>query len=353
MLATDAISLAAELYPHKGKPISVVNRKHRPSDLEWWKNPPKRERTASIRHRAATRLYLAIAARAADTLISNSFPAIFQFKSGKPMMPDKGVVKVLLRDQLITHRYFDNELIFEFTKAGKAFLNPLELDKETADYSPRSTSIKLSPEEIKQRRGWVESAMAEFRTIGHDAFLDKYSKGTPPMWVYLVHEGIAYPAKALWAGALSREISPATTRDFKTGEGRSELERLGFSAFTEQPGRFAVDEVEADLDQVEEEGERQLREIGVLKRSSAIVAATKNRSPLQCEVCGFDFEQTYGELGRGYIECHHIEPLNSRGGASAPTRVGDLALLCANCHRMVHRKAQAISIEDLRKQLRK
>lgn len=213
--------------------------------------------------------------------------------------------------------------------------------------------MELSAEETRERRSWVEDAMFEFRTIGHDAFLDKYSKGTPPRWVYLIHNGNPYPAKALWAGALSHGISPTTTRAFKTGQGRAELERLGFTTFTEQPSRYTVDQVEADLDRVESEGERQLREIGVLKRSAAIVAAAKQRSPLVCEVCGFDFEEAYGEVGRGYIECHHIEPLNSRSGASAPTRVGDLALLCANCHRMVHRKTKVISIEDLRQLVRR
>lgn len=208
--------------------------------------------------------------------------------------------------------------------------------------------MELSAEELKERRRWVEDAMFEFRTIGHDAFLVKYSKGTPPRWVYLTHSGNAYPAKALWAGALSHGRSPTTTRDFKTAQGRAELERLGFTSFTKQQSRYAVDIAEADLDRFMIEGERQLREIAVLKRSSAIVAAAKQRSPLVCEVCGFDFEETYGELGRGYIECHHIEPLISRGGSPGPTRVGDLALLCANCHRMVHRKAEAISIEDLR-----
>ncbi len=213
--------------------------------------------------------------------------------------------------------------------------------------------MELSVEESRPRRSWVEDAMSEFRVIGHDAFLDKYAKGTPPRWVYLVHEGIEYPAKALWAAALSHGVTPTTTRGFKTGQGRAELERLGFIVFTERPGSDIIREAQVDLDQMESEGERHIREIGVLKRSAAIVAAAKRRSPLKCEVCDFDFEQTYGELGRGYIECHHIEPLNYRGGNSAPTRVGDLALLCANCHRMAHRKGQVVAVEDLRKHLRK
>jgi 5-methylcytosine-specific restriction enzyme A len=58
--------------------------------------------------------------------------------------------------------------------------------------------------------------------------------------------------------------------------------------------------------------------------------------PLVCEACDFDFEQTYGDRGLGYIECHHVEPLHETGERS--TRITDLALLCSNCHRMIHRK---------------
>lgn len=66
---------------------------------------------------------------------------------------------------------------------------------------------------------------------------------------------------------------------------------------------------------------------------------------LECEVCGFDFTRTYGTAGTGYIECHHLLPL-----AAAParvTRLSDLALLCANCHRMAHRIRPWPSVQDL------
>jgi 5-methylcytosine-specific restriction protein A len=60
----------------------------------------------------------------------------------------------------------------------------------------------------------------------------------------------------------------------------------------------------------------------------------KQRS-LVCEVCGFDFARVYGDLGRNYIEVHHITPLHVSG--SRETRLEDLACLCSNCHRMCHR----------------
>lgn len=57
---------------------------------------------------------------------------------------------------------------------------------------------------------------------------------------------------------------------------------------------------------------------------------------LTCEVCEFDFARTYGDRGRGYIECHHVEPLHV--GGERPRSIRELALLCSNCHRMIHTK---------------
>lgn len=70
---------------------------------------------------------------------------------------------------------------------------------------------------------------------------------------------------------------------------------------------------------------------------------------LLCEVCGFDFEATYGELGRGFAECHHLVPLaNLKPGSR--TRLADLAILCANCHRMIHRNG-GLTLSELRSTL--
>jgi hypothetical protein len=58
---------------------------------------------------------------------------------------------------------------------------------------------------------------------------------------------------------------------------------------------------------------------------------------LRCEVpgCGFDFEDVYGEIGRGFAHVHHLKPLAERASA-AVTELADLAIVCANCHAMIH-----------------
>jgi 5-methylcytosine-specific restriction enzyme A len=70
-------------------------------------------------------------------------------------------------------------------------------------------------------------------------------------------------------------------------------------------------------------------------RRRKLQAVLRAGGSLACEACDFDFEQTYGQRGKGFIECHHIVPLHTR--PSKVTRLRELALLCANCHRMSHR----------------
>jgi 5-methylcytosine-specific restriction enzyme A len=71
----------------------------------------------------------------------------------------------------------------------------------------------------------------------------------------------------------------------------------------------------------------------------------RRRLPLACEVCRFDFGVTYGSHGLDYIECHHRTPLHVTG--ETQTRLADLALLCSNCHRMIHRSKQWLTVEEL------
>ncbi len=75
----------------------------------------------------------------------------------------------------------------------------------------------------------------------------------------------------------------------------------------------------------------------------------------QCVACGFDFEAIYGELGRGYVEVHHLELLSRRKRNRRTSPTADLRPLCANCHAMIHRSDdpdRPLSIAQLRRCLR-
>jgi 5-methylcytosine-specific restriction protein A len=72
-------------------------------------------------------------------------------------------------------------------------------------------------------------------------------------------------------------------------------------------------------------------------RKKKIESVLRKGGSLACEACGFDFEEVYGDRGAGYVECHHVVPLHEAG--EGRTKLSDLALICANCHRMIHRRA--------------
>lgn len=77
----------------------------------------------------------------------------------------------------------------------------------------------------------------------------------------------------------------------------------------------------------------------------------KEHGKLECEICGFDFYKVYGEIGKGFIECHHKKPLSDIE-SEVITSIDDLALVCSNCHRMLHREMNILSIEELRKRIK-
>lgn len=66
-----------------------------------------------------------------------------------------------------------------------------------------------------------------------------------------------------------------------------------------------------------------------------------------CEICGFNYLNYYGEVGKDYIEIHHIKPLYQ--GERFPDPQTDMISVCANCHRMLHRnKYSKLSPEELK-----
>lgn len=73
-----------------------------------------------------------------------------------------------------------------------------------------------------------------------------------------------------------------------------------------------------------------------------------------CMCCGFNFEKWYGIHGKDFIEVHHIVPLAESEEEIEVNPATDLVCLCSNCHRMIHRKKNAIlKVEELKEILKK
>jgi 5-methylcytosine-specific restriction protein A len=84
------------------------------------------------------------------------------------------------------------------------------------------------------------------------------------------------------------------------------------------------------------------------ERNPRLARDAKRVHGTTCMVCGFNFRETYGEIGEGFIEAHHLTPFSELQGR--PTRLDpavDFVVVCPNCHRMLHRETPPLSPADL------
>ena len=125
------------------------------------------------------------------------------------------------------------------------------------------------------------------------------------------------------------------------------------SAVSVEPETFALLDTNEDDDGfaegrvLEQIHRRHERNRSVVRKKIAQVLAAIGK--LACEACGFDFQAAYGKRGEGFAECHHIIPLS--GARERKTHPDDLAIVCANCHRMIHRASPMWTVEEVRQHL--
>ena len=67
-----------------------------------------------------------------------------------------------------------------------------------------------------------------------------------------------------------------------------------------------------------------------------------------CQVCDFDFEKIFGEIGKGFIHVHHVVDLATIGEEYSVDPILDLIPVCPNCHAMLHRRKPAYKIDELK-----
>jgi 5-methylcytosine-specific restriction enzyme A len=91
------------------------------------------------------------------------------------------------------------------------------------------------------------------------------------------------------------------------------------------------------------------------ERNPRLARDAKRYHGTTCTVCGFDFAKRYGPHGDGYIEAHHLTPLaelTRRPGKIVLDPKTDFTVVCANCHRMLHRGSPSPSVAELRNSIR-
>lgn len=139
---------------------------------------------------------------------------------------------------------------------------------------------------------------------------------------------------------------------------RQQCEEAGFSLEKRHHTFWDIDkDIQRDVEKVKmdfEFPEGKIREENHKRRERNTIQIQKAKTNYiakngaVCQVCGFNFKDVYGNVGADYIEAHHTIPV-SEMKEGEKTKVKDLAFVCANCHRMLHRRRPWLTMKDLSK----
>ena len=168
----------------------------------------------------------------------------------------------------------------------------------------------------------------------------------------VVLRGRPYPPKYVISLACGIATGTEFPSDrFNAIEAKEHFRRRGFEVIDRRdPARKQIKTEDAASDFPE--GAERYRLHRSRERNAAIATTAKAKrlaetGELRCDVCSLDFGEMYGAHGEGYIEAHHTIPISTLADG-AKTKLSDMVLVCSNCHRMLHRGAELLSVEALR-----
>lgn len=197
----------------------------------------------------------------------------------------------------------------------------------------------ISDEDIRKAVAIIdqEGIPPSRKSVHYDLVLN--TRKYPPKYVisvaYRLKTGAEFPSKRFNAVEAKNHF---LTRGYDLIDRRTDkLERIASEDFESE---FPEGKVNYKLHR-KLERDPKIARLAKLKR-------LEEAGSLECDVCDFNFSDNYGELGTGFIEAHHTTPVSELKG-KINTKVSDLALLCSNCHRMIHRGKTLLSIENLKK----
>jgi len=126
-----------------------------------------------------------------------------------------------------------------------------------------------------------------------------------------------------------------------------------------EESNVSTEEPVADTELLEfraREGKAKLKLHFRRERSRDLIIAKRNEvraehGCLVCEACGVTEKSLPKSIGEACFEVHHKTPL-SQLTSETHTRLADVSLICANCHKMIHRSEPMLTVQSLREKLR-
>ncbi len=99
---------------------------------------------------------------------------------------------------------------------------------------------------------------------------------------------------------------------------------------------------------------KQIRLHRRIERNTALSKKVKKIKGYRCETCEIKFTDIYGDIGKNFIEVHHLNPISELGvGSFKVDLVNDFAVLCSNCHSMIHKLDDVGDLNELKRIIKK
>ena len=110
---------------------------------------------------------------------------------------------------------------------------------------------------------------------------------------------------------------------------------------------ISPEEIDAEIAENLYEGTRKQVYVNSYERNKDARDQCVKHYAAKCIICGFDFEKTYGKIGRNIIHVHHLKPLSEIGERYQIDPINDLRPVCPNCHVIIHKKTPPYSIDEV------
>ena len=162
----------------------------------------------------------------------------------------------------------------------------------------------------------------------------------------------ALPIRVIVLAGKPRDEDDELTESSSVNARRMDVVPWAVTFYDPETGDFTVTRGAEPIDNPEKDDpeysafEGELRRLYVIhrRRESSLWVKKLNSAryvgdgKIRCEVpnCGFDFKAVYGEIGEGFAHVHHLLPLAEAPASGTKTYLKDLAIVCANCHAMIH-----------------
>lgn len=126
-----------------------------------------------------------------------------------------------------------------------------------------------------------------------------------------------------------------------------EYEHLGNNFYRLPDVESFIPEEVYEADKLPEGARRQIT-INAYERNPKARKRCINYYGTKCLICGFDFNEFYGPIGKDYILVHHLIPLSEINEKYDVDPIKDLRPVCANCHAIIHRKNPPYLIQEIK-----